>query len=57
MLPLFTMVLFMLPFDYTMNINSFVHFSQNYIFGSSTTYDRSMKHPKFDPTGVQTHDL
>ena len=28
-----------------------------YIFGSSTTQDRSTMHPKFDPTGVQTHDL
>ena len=34
----------------------FLAFCSN-IFGSSTTKDRSTKHPKFDPTGVQTHDL
>ena len=28
-----------------------------YIFGSSTTQDRSTTHPKFDPIGVRTHDL
>ena len=27
------------------------------MFGSSTTWDRSTMHPKFDPIGVRTHDL
>ena len=27
------------------------------MFGSSTTWDRSTMHPKFDTTGVRTHDL
>ena len=27
------------------------------MFGSSTTWDRSTTHPKFDPTGIRTHDL
>ena len=27
------------------------------MFGSSTTWDRSTTHSKFDPTRVQTHDL
>ena len=27
------------------------------MFSSSTTWDRSTTHPKFDPTGVRTHDL
>ena len=26
------------------------------ILGSSMTWDRSTTHPKFDPTGVRTHD-
>ena len=30
---------------------------EDFIFGSSTTSDRSTRHPKFDPTGVRTHDL
>ena len=29
----------------------------SYIFGSSTTWNRSTTHPKFNPTGVWTHDL
>ena len=29
----------------------------DFIFGSSTTLDRSTKHIKFDPTRVQTHDF
>ena len=29
----------------------------NYIFSSSTTWDRSTMHPKFDLTRVRTHDL
>ena len=28
-----------------------------YMFSSSTTWDRSTTHPKFDPTGVRTHDF
>ena len=27
------------------------------MFSSSTTWDRSTMHPKFDPTGARTHDL
>ena len=27
------------------------------IFGSSTAYDKSTTHPKFDTTGIQTHDF
>ena len=27
------------------------------VLGSSTTLDRNTMHPKFDLTGVQTHDL
>ena len=27
------------------------------MFNSSTTWDRSTTHPKFDPTGVRTHDF
>ena len=27
------------------------------MFSLSTTWDRSTTHPKFDLTGVQTHDL
>ena len=27
------------------------------IFGTSTTLERSTTHPKFDPTGIGTHDL
>ena len=27
------------------------------VFDSSTTWDRSTTHFKFDPTGVRTHDL
>ena len=27
------------------------------MFSSSTTWDRSTMHPKFDPTGFRTHDL
>ena len=27
------------------------------IFGSTATKDRSTMHPKFNPTGVRTHDL
>ena len=30
---------------------------RDFIFGSSMTLDRSTTHPKFDPTGVRTHDL
>ena len=29
----------------------------DYMFSSSTTWDRTTTHPKFDPTGVRTHDL
>ena len=28
-----------------------------YIFGSSTTKDRNTTYPKFNPTGIRTHDL
>ena len=28
-----------------------------FMFSSSTTWDRSTMHPKFDLTGVRTHDL
>ena len=28
-----------------------------FMFSSSTTWDRSTTHPKFDPTGIRTHDL
>ena len=28
-----------------------------YIFGSSTTWDKSTTHPKFDQTWARTHDL
>ena len=31
--------------------------SEIYILDSSTTWDRSNTHPKFDPTGVWTHDI
>ena len=27
------------------------------MFSSNATWDRSTTHPKFDPTGVRTHDL
>ena len=27
------------------------------MFSSTTTWDRNTMHLKFDPTGVQTHDL
>ena len=30
---------------------------KKYMFGWSTTQDRSTMHPKFDPAGVWTHDL
>ena len=26
-------------------------------FGSNTNWDRSTTHPKFEPTGVRSHDL
>ena len=35
-----------------MNMNEYFDF-----WGSSMTKNRSIKHPKFDPTGVRTHDL
>ena len=28
-----------------------------YVLGSNYDFDRSIRHPKFDPTGVRTHDL
>ena len=32
-------------------------FNLNHMFSSSTTWDRNTTHPKFNPTGVRTHDL
>ena len=32
-------------------------FSEGFKFSSSTTWDRSATHPKFDPIGVRTHNL
>ena len=31
--------------------------TDDYLFGTSMTKDRSTMHPKFDLTGVRTHDL
>ena len=28
-----------------------------FIFGSCTTYDRSTRHPKFNPNRIRIHDL
>ena len=41
----------------TLNKASYCLVSRNDRFSSSTTWDRSTTHPKFDATGVQTHDF
>ena len=40
-----------------MEVNCAVKKREIVMFDSSTTWDRSTTHPKFNPTRVRTHDL